>query len=78
MIYSQHLVNVSNSVQTSDTAQRELSGLYEARKELPNADAALVLNDWDPNLIPANVSVIPAWDFLLSVIPAEPALRSKR
>jgi predicted AAA+ superfamily ATPase len=62
----QHLVNVSNSVQTTDTAQRELSGLYEARKELPNADAAFVVNDWDPNLIPANVSVIPAWEFLLA------------
>ena len=61
----QHLVNVSTSVQTAETAQRELAGLEEARKELPNAEAILILNDWDPNLIPANVRVMPAWEFLL-------------
>jgi hypothetical protein len=60
-----HLVNVSYSVQTADTARRELSGLEESQKALPDADTALILNDWDPKLIPKNVRVIPAWEFLL-------------
>lgn len=60
-----HLINVSHSVQTVDTARRELSGLEEGQKALPNADIALILNDWDPKLIPENVNVISAWGFLL-------------
>jgi hypothetical protein len=59
-----HLINVSHSVQSADTARCELSGLEEAQKALPNTDIALVLNDWDPKLIPENVRVMSAWEFL--------------
>ena len=60
-----HLINVSYSVQAADTARRELSGLEEGQKVFPDADTALILNDWDPKLIPKNIRVIPGWEFLL-------------
>lgn len=60
-----HLVNVSYSVQTADTARRESAGLKEGGKALPEAETALVLNDWNPKLIPEHVRVIPAGEFLL-------------
>lgn len=66
-----HLINVSYSVQSADTARRELSGLEEAQKALPDTDIALILNDWDPKLIPENIRVISAWEFLLQENPGE-------
>jgi len=62
---SRHLINVSYSVQDMDTAGREVRGLTNVKKAYPDASDALVLNDWDPNLIPETIRVIPAWQFLL-------------
>jgi predicted AAA+ superfamily ATPase len=59
-----HLIKVAHGIHSSDTAARELSGLEEARKMFPQADCSLVLNDWDPRLIPENVAVVTARVFL--------------
>ena len=60
-----YLVNASYSVQGVDTAKREVSGLENVKNLHPEALEALVLNDWNPDLIPATTKVIPAWQFLL-------------
>ena len=60
-----HFINASYSVQDVDTAKREVSGLTNVKKQFPDAIDALVLNDWDPDLIPETTKVIPAWQFFL-------------
>jgi len=59
-----HLANVAYEVQDMDTAEREISGLLNGKKLFPDARDSLILNDWQPELIPDNVKVIPAWKFL--------------
>ena len=50
--YRRCIVNASYSVQGVDTAKREVSGLENVKSLHPEALDALVLNDWDPGLIP--------------------------
>lgn len=59
-----HLTNVAYEVQDMDTAKREISGLLNGKKLFPDARDSLILNDWQPELVPDNVKVIPAWKFL--------------
>jgi len=61
-----HLANASYGVQDLDTAKREINGLLKGKKLFPDARDALILNNWEPELIPGNIEVIPAWRFLVS------------
>jgi len=58
-------VNVAYRIYSADTARRELSGLEDARRVFPNAECSLILNDWDPTLFTENVTIAPAWKFLI-------------
>jgi predicted AAA+ superfamily ATPase len=56
--------NVAYGVHSADTARRELSGLEDAQRAFPDAECALILNDWDPTLFAENVKIVSAWKFL--------------
>lgn len=60
-----HLANVAYVVHDMDTAKREVNGLLQGKKVFPEACGSLILNDWNPELIPDDVTVIPAWKFLV-------------
>jgi len=59
-----HPANVACEVRDMGTSKREISGLLNGKKLFPEARGSLILNDWQPELIPDNVNVIPAWKFL--------------
>ncbi|RLB14806.1 MAG: ATP-binding protein [Thermoplasmata archaeon] len=59
-----NLLNVSYNLDTKDTAKREVNGLLKGKKCFPHARTALLLNDWQPEFIPEDVKIIPAWQFL--------------
>jgi len=59
------LINVSYDINTPDTAKREYRGLTETHSTLPAAKRVLVANSWTPDLLPRDVEVSPAWQFLV-------------
>jgi hypothetical protein len=59
-----YFINVSDTVHSIETATRETRSLMNAQKQYPETKSFLVLNEWTNELIPDNISVIPALRFL--------------
>ena len=60
-----YMMNVAFEVNDTLTAERERSGLLEGKQHFPDARTGLILNDWQPALIPNHIQVLPAWRFLI-------------